>query len=67
MFDRLSGLFVISAIMNRSLLMLKSNMSYVLMATVLICTMNLNINIQKIEINIHSAIAKTIKPDKSVS
>ena len=47
--------------------MLKSNMSYVLMATVLICTMNLNINIQKIEINIHSAIAKTIKPDKSVS
>lgn len=48
--------------------MAKDRIQLILLFTLAVYwTVDLNINIQKIEINIHSAIAKTIKPDKSVS
>lgn len=47
--------------------MTKDNIQLILLLTLAVYwTIDFNINIQKIEINIHSAIAKTIKPDKSV-
>ena len=48
--------------------MTKDNIQLILLFTLAVYwTIDFNKKKKKIEINIHSAIAKTIKPDKSVS